>query len=136
MFVVILQFTCFNVLLYYLFMHFSVLSVLAFVSTVCQSYIVVILAKCVTLPCKREVWLAIKPDSIHFFFLKCPVPSQECGCCYQIVHFYACWRLFCCSCFLLIVDVFFFFSVCNLDLFSLNRFTTFKHQYTTVAFLQ
>ena len=49
--------------LYYLFWRFSVLSVLIFVCTVVLSFQRYFL----TLQYKREVWLAIKPGSTHFF---------------------------------------------------------------------
>lgn len=78
-----------------------------------------------------------------FLFLKCSAPIREYGSCYVIVRFYVCFIVVCfllhfsvlmfCV-FFLIVDVFPPASVCNPDLFSLNRFMTLEHRYTAVAF--
>ena len=89
------------------------------------------------------VWLAIKSGSIHHIFFKCPmyqvrnmaiVPkkavSMYVGVCFYCISVFLLFR-----CFPLIVDVFRSVLVCNLDLFSLNRFMTFGQWYTTVALL-
>ena len=56
-----------------------------------------------------------------------------CVCC---IVFYFLFQSFCCfHCFPLIVDVFPSGLVCNLDLFSLNRFMTFEQRYTIVALI-
>lgn len=107
-----LSMVCCNALLNYVFMYFSVLSVIALVFLSCNVNLKVVL----TFPYQREVLLTIKlPDH---FFSKCPIPSQENGSCFQIDRLYG--VCYCGSsvflffpCFPFIVDVFTSDLVCD-----------------------
>ena len=79
-----------------------------------------------------------KGSTHHFFFFKCPVPSQENWHCYIIVRFcvlhFNVVFLLCCSS--LLFDALPSVLVWNPDLFFfLNRFMNFEQRYTTVAFI-
>ena len=119
-------------------MHFSVLSVLAFICTVLPPCNVILYI----LHCHKVRGLACHKTTFnHHFVLKCSAPSQEFGSWYIIVRYYVCcivvfYVLQCSvfSCVLLIFNVFSSVLVCDLDFF-LSRFMTFEQRYTTVAFI-
>ena len=99
-FVVILWLACRNVLMYCLFVYFSVVNVLAIICTVFLSCNVVILVIYqVNIAIKARGLASKKKGSTYHFFLKCPVPSFENGSCYFIIrcYVYCIVVCFCCT---------------------------------------
>lgn len=135
---------CRNALLDYLFMYFSLRSVMSVLSYICTEFLTCndVMLGVILQNHTAGVLSSHKTRFNAQFFLKWHVHIQECSSCYQVVRLYLCY-FGVCLWFTSVFSTVSFFStcswyaspvlVCNLDLFYFNRHVTFEQLYTSVS---